>query len=191
VPVPTGPADALLVKAEKAANAAGARALGFGDPQPLLERVRAGAVRALVVLGHDLVGPGLLADASALAGLDALVLLDTHHSELERAAHVVFPARHPAEREGTLTNHAGRVQRVMPAVEPAFEAYCEGEILTALGAALGLRGFGGAFDVRAVARELGREVPAFAGLDVDAVGPQGAPLGKAAPRSAAAAEARA
>jgi hypothetical protein len=31
---------------------------------------------------------------------------------------------------------------VEPAVEPAFEAYCEGEILAALGAALGLTGFG-------------------------------------------------
>jgi anaerobic selenocysteine-containing dehydrogenase len=54
---------------------------------------------------------------------------------------VVFPARHPAEREGTLTNHAGLVQRVSPAVEPPFEAYCEGEILAEIGAALGLPGF--------------------------------------------------
>jgi predicted molibdopterin-dependent oxidoreductase YjgC len=104
---------------------------------------------------------------------------------------VVFPVRHPAEREGTLTSHAGRVQRVVPAVEPAFEAYCEGEVLAALGAALGLPGFDGRFDVRAAARELGREVPAFAGLDVDSVGPQGAPLGSGAPSAGAAAEARA
>jgi len=191
VPVPTGRADDLLIKAEKAANAAGARALGFGDAAPLVERLRSGSVRALVVLGRDLVGPGLLADAASLAGLDALVLLDTHHSELERAAHVVFPTRCAAEREGTLTNHAGRVQRVTAAVEPPFEAYCEGEVLAALGAALGLPGFDGRFDVRAAARELGREVPAFAGLDVDTVGPQGAPLGSGAPRGGAAAEARA
>ena len=65
-------------------------------------------------------------------------------ASLERVAHVVFPARHPAERAGTLTNHAGLVQRVEPAVEPPFEAYCEGEVLAALGAALGLPGFGAA-----------------------------------------------
>jgi len=177
VAVPTGRFDDLLIKPEKAANGTGARALGFGDARALVERLRRGELRALLVLGHDLLAPGLLADAGELARLEQVVLLDTHHSPLERAAHVVFPARHAAEREGTLTNHAGRVQRVAPAVEPPFEAYCEGEILAALGAALGLPGFDGRFDARAVARELGREVPAFAGLDVDSVGPHGAPLG--------------
>ena len=142
VPVPTGGSDALLIKAEKAANAAGARALGFGDPAPVVAGIRSGALRALIVLGHDLLLPAFLGGAEALAGLDAVILLDTHHSELQRAAHVVFPARHPAEREGTLTNHAGLVQRVSPALEPAFEAFCEGEILAELGAALGVAGFG-------------------------------------------------
>jgi len=142
VPVPTWRADDLLRKPEQAANAAGARALGFGDPAPILAGIRSGAVKALVVLGHDLLLPAFLGGAEPLAGLEAVILLDTHHSELERAAHVVFPARHPAERAGTLTNHAGLAQRVEPAVEPAFEAYCEGEILAALGAALGLTGFG-------------------------------------------------
>ncbi len=141
VPVPTGPADALLIKAEKAANAAGARALGFGDPAPVLAGIRSGAVRALLVLGHDLVRPAFLGGAAPLAGLEAVILLDTHHSELERVAHVVFPARHPAERDGTLTNHAGLEQRVVPAVEPPFEAWREGEVLAELGAALGLPGF--------------------------------------------------
>jgi NADH-quinone oxidoreductase subunit G len=141
VPVPTGRSDDLLIKAEKAANAVGARALGFGDPAPVLAGIRSGAVRALVVLGHDLLLPAFLGGTEPLAGLDAVILLDTHHSELQRVAHVVFPTRHPAEREGTLTNHAGLVQRVAPAVEPAFEAFREGEILAELGAALGLPGF--------------------------------------------------
>jgi NADH-quinone oxidoreductase subunit G len=144
VPVPTGRSDELLIKAEKAANAAGARALGFGDPAPVVAGIRSGAVKALIVLGHDLLLPAFLGGEQALAGLEALILLDTHHSELERVAHVVFPARHPAERSGTLTNHAGIVQRVEPAVEPPFEAYCEGEVLAELGAALGLPGFSAA-----------------------------------------------
>ena len=40
-------------KAEKAANAEGARKLGFGDPEPALERIRSGAAAAALVLGHD------------------------------------------------------------------------------------------------------------------------------------------
>jgi NADH-quinone oxidoreductase subunit G len=177
VPVPTGRADDLLIRTEKAANAEGARALGFGDPASLVDRIRSGGVRGLIALGHDLLLPAFLGGEGPLAGIEALVLLDSHHSEIERHAAVVFPTRHPAEREGTLVNHAGRVQRVVPAVEPPFEAFCEGEILADLGAHLGVPGFDGRFEVREVARAMGRTVPAFAGLDVETVGPEGAPLG--------------
>ncbi len=176
VAVPLGEADALLVKAEKAANAAGARALGFGEIGPLLDRVRGGGIEALIVLGHDLLDPALLGGHEALARLDTVILLDTHHSDLERVAQVVFPARHAAEKHGTLTNHAGRVQRVRPAVEPSFEAYAEGQVLARLGAALGLEGFDGKFDVRAVSRGLGALAPAFSGIDIESVGDGGRPL---------------
>jgi NADH-quinone oxidoreductase subunit G len=171
-----GPADDLLIRAEKAANGAGARALGFPDAAPLLAAIRSGAVSTLVVLGHDVLDPALLGGIEALRGLRSLILLDTHHSDLERIAHVVFPARHAAEKHGTLTNHANRVQRVSPAVEPAFEAYAEGFVLARLGAALGLPGFDGSYDPRAVSKELAESVPAFANLGLDAVGDEGAPL---------------
>src|SRR5690606_28780715 len=130
-----GPADDLLIRAEKAANAEGCRALGFGEAGPLLERARGGAVDAMIVLGSDaLVEPGLL---DVLRGLDTVLYVDTHHSPVETVAHVIFPARHAAEKHGTLTNHAGRVQRVAPAVEPPFEAFAEGALLWRLGQALG------------------------------------------------------
>ena len=182
VAVPTGRADELLIKAEKAANGAGARALGFKDAQAVADRVKAGAVRALIVLGSDALAA--LGGEAALASLDCVILLDTHHSALERAAHVVFPARVAAEKHGTLTNHAGRVQRVTPGVEPAFEAYAEGEILTRIGQALGLTGFapGWSYDAREVSKLMGEVVPAFAGRDIDSVGPEGLPLAGAGAR---------
>ncbi len=182
VAVPTGRADELLIKAEKAANGAGARALGFKDAQAVADRVKAGAVRALIVLGSDALAA--LGGETALAGLDCVILLDTHHSALERAAHVVFPARVAAEKHGTLTNHAGRVQRVTPAIEPAFDAHAEGEILTRIGQALGLTGFapGTRYDAREVSRLMGEAVPAFAGRDFDSVGDEGLPLAGAGAR---------
>ena len=182
VAVPTGRADELLIKSEKAANAAGARALGFKDAQTVADRVKAGGVRALIVLGHDALA--LLGGEAALAKLDLVILLDTHHSSLERAAHVVFPARVAAEKRGTLTNHAGRVQRIAPAVEPAFDAWSEGEVLLRLGQALGLAGFapGVAWDAREVSKLVGQAVPAFAGCDYDSVGDEGRPLGGAGAR---------
>jgi len=174
--VAQGRSDDLLIKAEKAANAAGARALGFGDAETLLERVRGGAVEALIVMGHDLATAGLVQDAADLAGLDTVILLDTHHSELEASAHVVFPTRHAAEKLGTLTNHAGRVQRVEPVIEPSFDARAEGEVLWELGAALGLAGFAGHFDPRALSKAISEEVAAFAGIHLDSVGEAGTPL---------------
>jgi len=143
-PVPLGPSDELLVRPEKAANAHGARALGFGDPAPWLDRLGGGDVRVLIVLGHDLLGADFLGSEAALSEIGTVILLDTHQSALARVADFVFPARHPAEREGTLTNHAGRVQPVVRAVEPPFPAWTEGEILARLGTALGLEAFGSA-----------------------------------------------
>jgi NADH-quinone oxidoreductase subunit G len=151
VAVVRGRADALLIKAEKAANAEGARRLGFGDAGAVLERVRQGAVEALLVLGHDVLASGAVAAPEELAGLGTLVLLDSHQSELQRVAHVVLPVRVAAEKHGTLTNAAGLVQRVVPAVEPPFEAWSEGDVLWRLGRLLGLPGFEGAFDPLAAA----------------------------------------
>lgn len=174
--VPTGRSDERLIRAEKAANAAGCRALGFGDVAPLVERIRGGAVSALLVLGHDLLAARDAEVRTILGGLDALVLVDSHRSELESLAQVVFAARVAAEKSGTLTNHAGRVQRVVPAVEPPFEAHAEGEIVWRLARALGLPGFDGGYDARTASKELAAAEPAFAGRDFGSLPPDGAPL---------------
>jgi len=129
-----------------------------------------------VVLGHDLLDPAYLGDAEALSGLDTVVLLDTHRSPLERVAHVALPARHAAEKLGTLTNAAGRVQRVQPSVEPVFEACSEGEALARIGRALGLPGFQEEWDARRTSRILSQSVEEFADRDFDSVGPEGRPL---------------
>jgi NADH-quinone oxidoreductase subunit G len=176
VAVPRGRADEKLIKAEKAANGAGARALGFEDAASLCDRIRSGEIAGVVVLGHDVLGPDYLGGVEALAKLDTVVALDTHASDLQRVAHVLFPTRVAAEKHGTLTNHAGHVQRVEPAVEPPFDARSEGEVLAALGSALGLAGFEGGYDVFAVSKALAQSVPAFVNAALDAVGPGGVPL---------------
>jgi NADH-quinone oxidoreductase subunit G len=175
-----GAGDALLVKPEKAANAAGARAIGFGDARPLLDRVRGGAVEALLVFGHDVLDPAYPGSLEALRGLDTVIWIDTHHAELETIAHVILPARHAAEKQGTLTNASGRVQRVEPAVEPPFEALAEGEWIWRLGAALALPGYAGDYDVRAASKALSQANPAFSGIDLDSVGAEGVALRGAA-----------
>ena len=171
-----GEADGILVTEEKAANAEGARRIGFGDAGPVLEKIRSGSAAAALVMGHDVLHESFLGDADALAGLECLVVLDFEQSALLRVADVLIPVRHAAEKHATLTNHAGRVQRVRPAVEPAWEAWSDGEVLAKLGALLDLEGFDGSYDVRAVSKALAQAIPSFSGASLDAVGDQGRPL---------------
>jgi NADH-quinone oxidoreductase subunit G len=180
VAVVCGKADDLLVKEEKAPNAAGAREIGFGDARTVVDRINSGAVDAVIALGHDVLQEGLLGSEEPLAGLDTVIVLDTHASEIQRVAHVIVPVRHAAEKLGTFVNAARRVQRVVPAVESAWETYADGEVLAKLGAALGLDGFDGSHDAHQVARDLAAANPEFAGIDLDSVGDAGCPLADSA-----------
>ncbi len=178
VAVARGESDALLLKEERAANASGARAMGFGDAAAVVERVRAGEVGALLVLGHDLLEGGYLDrdGVRELADLQTVILIDTHHSDLEHVAHVVLPGRHAAEKHGSLTNHSGRVQRVRPAVEPSWEAHDEGESVWRLARSLGLEGFEEEYQVSIVSKMLSEQVPAFSGIGLDSLGALGRTL---------------
>ena len=184
VAVVHGNADNLLIKEEKAANAVGAREIGFGDARTVVDRIASGAIDALISLGHDALQEGLLGSEDSLANLDTVILLDTHASELQRVAHVIVPMRHAAEKFGTFVNAERRVQRVVPAVESPWETYTDGEVLAKLGAALDLEGFDGRYDVRQVARDLAASNSAFAGIDLDSVGDMGRPLAGSAASSA-------
>jgi NADH-quinone oxidoreductase subunit G len=176
VAVLRGDSDDLLVKAEKAPNVEGARALGFGDAQTVVERIRGGGVDGLILLGHELLDESYLGAPDALSRLDTVIAIDSHQSGVMDVAHVVLPGRHAAEKHGTLTNHAGRVQRVRPAVEPAWEAHDEGESLSALAKAIGLEGFEARYDPREASKALAQAVPAFRGIDLDSVGDRGRSL---------------
>jgi len=180
-----GESDDLLIQAEKAPNAEGARLLGFGEPGPVLERIRAGQAAGALILGHDVLHDSRLGGPEALASLDAVVVLDSHQSALQRVAHVTIPVRHAAEKQGTFTNHARRVQRVLPAVEPAWEAWSDGEVLAQLGAALGLAGFDASWDVVAASKALEQVQPAFSGVHLQSVGDEGLALDAEAIRGAA------
>ena len=174
-----GAADELLVEAEKGANAAGARAIGFGDVGLIVDRIRGGGLEGLIVLGHDLLEEEYLGGTDDLERLDTVISFDTHQSAMDRVAHVVFPVRHAAEKDATYTNSAGRVQRVHCAVSPGPDVLDEGELLTRLGAALDLQGFESesvAWDLREASGRLREEIPAFADTDLDSVGREGRSL---------------
>jgi NADH-quinone oxidoreductase subunit G len=159
--VERGASDDLLIKAEKAPNAAGARLLGFEETTDSL-----GRAGAAIVLGHSL-------PPEALEEVDSLVVLDTHASRLSERASVAIPCRHTAEKAGTFTNHAGRVQRFLPVIEPHFECEPEGAILSRIAAAASLEGFETSYDPFEVSKRLAEEVSAFSGIHLAGLDDQG------------------
>jgi NADH-quinone oxidoreductase subunit G len=127
----------------------------------ILEAAAAGGIKALVVMGGSLwadsVAPLL---ERAVAGVEALVVIDTRPSPLSRAATVLIPGHAYFEKAGTVTNLEGRVQRIRPALPPATQAPAETRVLSALAAELGAPGWPG--DPLHVNRELVAEIAAYA-----------------------------
>jgi len=118
-------------------------------------------------LGRERVEP-------ALEALDLLVLIDIQRSETALYADILLPSASFAETDGTFTNHAGRVQRVRRAFEPAGEALEGWKLLATLLEKLGDdAAWGSAEQVFAA---LAKEAPPFAGLDYGTLAERGAPL---------------
>ncbi|MEW6271309.1 MAG: 2Fe-2S iron-sulfur cluster-binding protein [Thermodesulfobacteriota bacterium] len=194
--VPVGPSDDFLIKPEKAANARGARDVGVApgaggkDVRAILEAIAAGEIELLLVVGSDdlatVIGDGPLRDA--LAKLDALIVVDANRSEITDLATVVLPGLTWAEKDGTFTNHAGRVQRIRKAVEPPPGLVTDGALFMRLeqlvqsGADKPVT-----FDPAATLEEIGASVPVYAGMSFATVGSLGRPTQQ--PAAAAAAEA--
>lgn len=192
--VPLGDSDDLLIKAEKVANARGARDLGIGpgeggrDLAGILAACAAGEIRVLWVIGSDdlLAVAGPSAVDPAVAKLDALIVQDTNRSSLTERATVLIPGWVWAEKDGSFTNHAGRVQRIRRAIEPPPGLVVDGEVFARIGAALGAAD---PFEARKEFDLLAQTVPKYAGMTLARLGSQGLATGAAADASAGGASA--
>jgi len=171
-----GEGDHLLLNADRNPNTQGARLTGIcyteiGSQLPvMLERVRKGQIRVLLVFGEELTRHGF--EPELLERLDLLVVCDVLPNATTERAHYLLPGCAPAEKMGTFTNVRGRVQRYQPAIPPPGEARPEWEVLAEWVTALTgeqLPGhLPGLFD------RMASEVPAFRGLSWSALGDCGA-----------------
>ncbi len=183
VAIPLGVADDFLIKAEKAANGRGARDLGLAtvsggvDLAGIRAGIEAGTIRGLFVTGTD-VWELWNEDAALFERLATLIVVATNLHPLVTLADVVLPGLTFAEKDGTFTNAAGRVQRVRRALDPG-EQLSEGEIFLALGRRLGMELPPGAFDPAAVLHEIAASVPAYAAVTWNTVGSMGLPTANA------------
>ncbi len=113
---------------------------GTGARLPeILQRCRTGEIKALYVIGENPVAtlPASLNVKEALEGLDLLICQDPFLTETARLAHFVLPACTFAEKDGTVTNQEGQVQRVRQSMDPLGESVPDWHILTALANGLG------------------------------------------------------
>ena len=172
-----GKGDALLLRADRCANIRGARYTGVaakpeGSLLPAMAQgIRDGLIRALLVIGEDVVAAGI--DPDLLAKLEFLVVIDMLPGATTDAAHVVLPGASFAEKKGTFINDARRIQRINPAVRSPGSARLEWQILNDLLRGVGGAGFNTVDDVFA---KMAQTVDPFAGLSLEGIGPAGVEL---------------
>jgi NADH-quinone oxidoreductase subunit G len=134
-----GFSDDFLIKADKNPNSMGAQLLGFAEEGfgRAVKAISDGKIRALLIFGNVLSD---LSDAeveSLLSKVSFVAQVGTGDGAVSRAAHAVLPSASFAERGGTFTNIAGRVQRFRKGFAPRGKAGNDIEILVGLAKRLG------------------------------------------------------
>ena len=147
----------------------------FAKLDTIREGVRSGAIKALLVLGED-----LITDAGFhfedLAKLDFLLQSHILANPTALAAHLVLPAAAFAEKRGSMVNLSGRLQRLNRAVEPPGQARDDWEILRDLTAAIPGGNQRPPHHIEDVFKALAATVPAFNGLTLAKIGQHGTPV---------------
>jgi NADH-quinone oxidoreductase subunit G len=182
--VPLGASDDFLIKTEKAANGRGSRDVGVKpgpdgkDAAAMLAAAATSELKLLFVVGSaDVVSVlGEEAVDRALGGVANLIAQDVLPSRITERADVVLPGLTWAEKDGSFTNHAGRVQRIRKAIDPVAESLSDGEIFSRLHALLRAESARSAeFEPRAALNEVASAVPRYQGLSFDRLGSLGVP----------------
>ena len=157
--------------------------LGAGSLDDILRGIGDGSIRGLYVLGGDIGRTLSPEETDAFRKLEFLVVHDVHRSDLAELADVVFPGAIPFEKNGTMTNAQGRVQRLSPAFPPPGGAREDGAILRYVGQRMGVD-LGGP-DPAGVLEEIAGSVDGYAGLTYALIGGQGVMTGGEGPSEAA------
>jgi NADH-quinone oxidoreductase subunit G len=139
------------------------------DCRGILEGLRRGELKALVLCGADPVADvpdGALARA-ALLDAAFVVAIDLFLTESSGLADVVLPASGFAEKEGTVTNMEGRVQKVSRVVPGPGQTRSDWSIVDDLAGRMGV-GIGLA-SAEMIAKEIAQVAPSYEGITWDEV----------------------
>jgi NADH-quinone oxidoreductase subunit G len=167
-----------VMRTPRAANEIGCTAAGLGTvtAEQALEQAEAGQVRAMVLLGADPVGEWHFGERwrAALARCFFALQVTAFQNDSSGWVTTMVPEADALEKDGTVTNLEGRVQRLRSAAR-APQGVSDGYAWAAeLGARLGVDL---PHDPPAAFSELSVAKPAFAGLSWSDIGER-APLGE-------------
>lgn len=166
--------DGFLVSDDGNPNTSGAKLLGIatGNLGNIVEGVKEGRIKGLIVLGEDAVECGI--PAEHLKKLDVLIAMGILENQTMALAHVVLPSSAWAEKRGTMINIKGRLQRLNQAIQPPGQARDDWEILRDLIKCLS--GANGIYAIEDVFKQMAAEVSTFHGLTMSRIGDLGVQL---------------
>ncbi|MFQ5882233.1 MAG: 2Fe-2S iron-sulfur cluster-binding protein [Candidatus Methylomirabilales bacterium] len=174
--------DHLLRRTDKSPNTRGARLLDIAPgpgglrAQQMLKAAIEGNLKALLCFEVDpWEQPTLGGELDGAADrLDLLAVWTVRQSPAASRAHVVFPAVGYAEKDGTIINFAGRIQRLRKATESKGKLLSLGEVLGQV--AIGLQRSRIPVTAEEIWQRLAQEHTALGGIQYEAIGPLGVPV---------------
>ena len=133
----------------------------------IMEALDSGEIRAVILVGADPVGD-MPDPRPARAGLEAaeyVISIDLFMNESNADADVILPAAGFAEKEGTITNLEGRVQKVNRVRPAPGSARPDWSILDDLASQMGFSL--GLASAETIAKEISEVLPLYAGVTHD------------------------
>jgi len=172
----SGEADHLLVAADRNPNTTGAKLVWENnDPSSKLDSirsaVRSGDIKALIVLGEDIVSDAGFSSED-LSKLGLLVQLHTLANPTASRAHFVLPTAAFAEKRGSMVNLSGRLQRLNRAVESTGQCRDDWEAIRDLICAI----TGNKHEIHHIEnvfKAIVENIPVFQNLTLSKIGHQG------------------
>jgi NADH-quinone oxidoreductase subunit G len=170
----TGPADDILLSADRNPNTNGARLiLNLVEPGANLpsinEAVKTGQIKAIIALGENPTRAGI--STEQLAQLPALVIMNILANDSTEFGTAVLPGSGFAEKRGSMINGKGRLQRLNRAVRAPGNAREDWEILRDLLQALG--GSNGLYSLEDAFRQMSESIGNFSGMSLGNIGDLG------------------
>jgi NADH-quinone oxidoreductase subunit G len=137
------------------------------DARKIMEALDSGEIRGLILVGADPIRdiPDPRTARDGLFAAEYVVAIDLFHNDSNSYADVILPAAGFAEKEGTITNIEGRVQKVNQVRPAPGSARPDWSILDDLAAHMD-RPLGLA-SAETIAKEIAETIPLYAGVTHD------------------------